>query len=158
MTNCRTGYSQNVNLSRSSHDEFSLSPHQSAKGHAAAGELSKIFAVDVTAAEVQCAHCGATRRFAEAHLYLQCPGVVARCAVCKHVLLRLANVRQRVFLEVRGMDIPVSTEHSYRSSAENLGIEKEPIATGVSSSEGRAHCASYYALLQIATGYVEARR
>jgi hypothetical protein len=72
-------------------------------GNAAAGELSKIFTMDVTAAEGQCAHCGATRRFAEAHLYMQCPGVVARCAVCEQVLLRLVNVRQRVFLDVRGM-------------------------------------------------------
>jgi Family of unknown function (DUF6510) len=72
-------------------------------GNAAAGELSKIFTMDVTVAEGQCAHCGATKRFAEAHLYMQCPGVVARCAVCEHVLLRLVSVRQRVFLDVRGM-------------------------------------------------------
>jgi Family of unknown function (DUF6510) len=72
-------------------------------GNAAAGELSKAFAMDVTAAEGQCAHCGATKRFAEAHLYMQCPGVVARCAVCEHVLLRLVSARQRVFLDVRGM-------------------------------------------------------
>jgi hypothetical protein len=72
-------------------------------GNAAAGELSKIFAMDVTAAEGQCAHCGAKRRFAEAHLYLQCPGVVARCAVCEQVLLRLVNARQRAFLDMRGM-------------------------------------------------------
>ena len=72
-------------------------------GNAAAGELSKIFAMDVTAAEGQCAHCGATKRFAEAHLYMHCPGLVARCAVCEHVLLRLVNARQRVFLDMRGM-------------------------------------------------------
>jgi hypothetical protein len=72
-------------------------------GNAAAGELSKIFAIDVTTAEGKCAHCGAIRRFAEAHLYMQCPGVVARCCVCEHILLRLANVRQRVFLDVRGI-------------------------------------------------------
>lgn len=72
-------------------------------GNAAAGELSKIFAIDVTSAEGQCAHCGTTKRFAEARLYMQCPGVVARCGVCEHVLLRLANVRQRVFLDMRGM-------------------------------------------------------
>ncbi len=72
-------------------------------GNAAAGELSKIFTMDVTAAEGRCAHCGATKRFAEAHLYMQSPGVVARCAVCEQVLLRLVSVRQRVFLDVRGM-------------------------------------------------------
>ena len=72
-------------------------------GNAAAGELSRIFAMDVTTAEGQCAHCGATRRFAEAHLYMHAPGVVARCAVCEHVLLRLVNARQRMFLDARGM-------------------------------------------------------
>jgi hypothetical protein len=72
-------------------------------GNAGAGELSKIFALDVTAAEGQCAHCGARRRFAEAHIYMRAPGVVARCSVCGHVLLRLANVGQRVFLDVRGI-------------------------------------------------------
>jgi NAD-dependent SIR2 family protein deacetylase len=72
-------------------------------GNAAAGELSKIFAIDVTAAEAQCAHCGATKRFAETHLYMHGPGVVARCVACQHVLLRLVSVRQRVFLDLRGM-------------------------------------------------------
>ena len=72
-------------------------------GNAAAGELSKIFAMDVTTAEGQCAHCGAIKRFAEAHLYMHAPGVVARCAVCQHVLLRLVTVRDHVILDVRGM-------------------------------------------------------
>ena len=72
-------------------------------GNAAAGELSKIFAIDVTAAEGQCAHCGATKHFAEARLYMQGPGVVARCGVCEHVLLRLVSGRQRVFLDLRGV-------------------------------------------------------
>jgi hypothetical protein len=72
-------------------------------GNAAAGELSRIFAMDVTSAQGQCAHCGTIRRFAEAHLYMLAPGVVARCAVCDHVLLRLVNARQHIFLDARGM-------------------------------------------------------
>jgi hypothetical protein len=72
-------------------------------GNAAAGELSKIFVMDVTAAEGKCAYCGTTKRFAEARVYMQCPGVVARCAACEHILLRLVNVRQRVLLDVSGM-------------------------------------------------------
>ena len=71
-------------------------------GNAAAGELSKIFAVDITTAEGQCANCHAKRRFAEAHLYVQCPGLVARCPLCGHVLLRLVNARQRVVLDLSG--------------------------------------------------------
>ena len=72
-------------------------------GNAAAGELSKIFAIDVTAAEGQCVHCGAKKRFAEAHVYMGGPGVVVRCVICENVLLRLASVGQRVFLDARGM-------------------------------------------------------
>jgi hypothetical protein len=72
-------------------------------GNAAAGELSKIFAEDITSAEGQCASCGAKRRFAEAHVYMDCPGLVARCAVCAHVLLRLVNAGERVFLDLRGI-------------------------------------------------------
>jgi len=72
-------------------------------GNAAAGELSKIFAVDLTNAFGQCANCHAKKPFAEAHLYMQCPGVVARCALCGHVLLRLVQVGQRAFLDLTGM-------------------------------------------------------
>jgi len=72
-------------------------------GNAAAGELSNILAMDVTTAKAQCANCGATKRFAEAHVYMQSPGIVARCAICEHVLLRVVNVRQHVFLDARGL-------------------------------------------------------
>ena len=72
-------------------------------GNAAAGELNRIFAFDITAAQGQCVQCGATRHFAEAHLYMTCPGIVARCAGCGHVLLRLVNAGGRVLLDLRGM-------------------------------------------------------
>ena len=72
-------------------------------GNAAAGELSKIFALDLTTAEGQCAQCGARKRFADAHVYMQGPGVVARCAICQNVLLRVVSIRQGVFLDLRGM-------------------------------------------------------
>jgi DNA-directed RNA polymerase subunit RPC12/RpoP len=72
-------------------------------GNAAAGELNRIFAMDITTAEGQCGNCGAKRLFAETHLYLQCPGLVARCPLCGHVLLRLANIQERVFLDLSGV-------------------------------------------------------
>jgi len=79
------------------------SPSGYLDGNAAAGELSKIFAIDVTAAQGECGNCGAIRRFAEAHLYMDGPGVVARCSVCEHVLLCLVSARHSVFLDVRGL-------------------------------------------------------
>jgi hypothetical protein len=72
-------------------------------GNAAAGELSKVFAVDITTAAARCAKCGATKCLAEARLYMHGPGLVARCTACEHVLLRLVNVREQMFLDVRGM-------------------------------------------------------
>ncbi len=72
-------------------------------GNAAAGELSNLFAVDVTAGEGQCSHCGAVRPFAQSTVYMGGPGLVARCADCESVLLRLVKVQQRVLLDLRGM-------------------------------------------------------
>jgi hypothetical protein len=72
-------------------------------GNAAAGELSRIFAIDVTSAEGKCAHCGAIKRFAEAQVYMDAPGLVARCVACEHVLLRIVDIRRRTLLDVRGM-------------------------------------------------------
>ena len=72
-------------------------------GNAAGGELSRIFAMDITSAEGRCANCGARRHFAEAHVYMKCPGIVARCACCGHVLLRLVNAGGRLLLDLRGM-------------------------------------------------------
>jgi len=72
-------------------------------GNAVAGEMTEIFVMDVTAAEGQCAHCGTIKHFAEAHVYVKCPGVVARCAVCGEILLRLTYVHQQVFIDVRGL-------------------------------------------------------
>jgi len=71
-------------------------------GNAAAGELTK-YSHGYYRFRGQCAHCGATKRFAEAHVYMQCPGLVARCSVCQHVILRFVNARQRAFLDLRGM-------------------------------------------------------
>ena len=72
-------------------------------GNAGAGELNRVFAFDITAAQGKCAHCGATRHFAEAHLYMKSPGIVARCAGCGHVLLRLVDTGGRLLLDLRGM-------------------------------------------------------
>src|SRR5579864_8121717 len=94
-------------------------------GNAAAGELSGIFAMDITSAEGQCANCGAKRRFAEAHLYVQCPGLVARCALCEHVLLRLVTTQQHVFLDLRGMTY-VSVDAA-QQEASNQAYRRPPI-------------------------------
>ena len=72
-------------------------------GNAAAGELSKIFAMDITGAEGQCAQCGVTKHFCRvAHLHAW-PRSCGACSVCEQVLLRAVSVHQRVLLDLRGM-------------------------------------------------------
>jgi Family of unknown function (DUF6510) len=72
-------------------------------GNAAGGGLGEVFAMDITSAVGQCANCATKKRFAETHLYAQCPGLIVRCPRCGHVLLRYANVQHRIFLDLRGM-------------------------------------------------------
>lgn len=72
-------------------------------GNAAAGALREIFAVDLTAAVTQCAGCKRTGVFAEARLYLDAPGMVARCPGCDDVLLRIVTTPNDTFLDLRGV-------------------------------------------------------
>jgi hypothetical protein len=91
---------------------MSVTEREYLDGNAAGGELSGIFMPDITTGKGQCAHCGAKQPLAEAHVYLNCPGVIARYAVCQHLLLRLVTVRRRVFLDLRGMTyLCLDTDH-----------------------------------------------
>ena len=85
-------------------------------GNVAAGDLNRIFAFDITAAQGQCAHCGAKRHFAEAHLYVECPGMVARCSVCGQVLLRLVNTGTQLLVDLRGMSYLALTASGLQKS------------------------------------------
>jgi Family of unknown function (DUF6510) len=72
-------------------------------GNAAAGALREVFAVDVTTATGKCAACGRTDVFAAAHLYVDAPGLVARCAGCEDVLLRVVTTPEGTWLDLRGL-------------------------------------------------------
>ncbi|MFC9692987.1 DUF6510 family protein [Kribbella sp. NPDC056951] len=72
-------------------------------GNAAAGALSEVFAVDVTAAITRCDGCGQTGVFADTRLYLNAPGMVARCAGCDHVLLRVVTTPTETYVDLRGL-------------------------------------------------------
>ena len=82
---------------------MSVEPPSFLDGNAAAGPLRDVFAVDVTAAVGQCAGCGRTAVVAEARVYMQAPGLVARCAGCDKVLLRLVRGPGRTWLDLRGL-------------------------------------------------------
>jgi hypothetical protein len=79
-------------------------------GNASAGDLSDVFAFDVTVARTTCVVCGDTRALAELHAYTWSPGTVLRCATCDAVQVRLVRAADgRAWLDltgVRAMQLP----------------------------------------------------
>ena len=72
-------------------------------GNAAAGVLSEVFAADITAAIGQCNGCGRTGVFAETRVFVDAPGMVARCSGCDEVLLRVVTTPTDTYLDLRGL-------------------------------------------------------
>jgi hypothetical protein len=71
-------------------------------GNAVAGVLGSVFAVETTTAVSVCAGCGAERPVAELVVYMGGPGAVVRCRDCEQVLIRVAELGDRVVLDLRG--------------------------------------------------------
>jgi uncharacterized Zn finger protein len=71
-------------------------------GNAAAGVLAEVFTVEATTAVVTCAECGASGAMGAAVVYANEMGVVVRCSTCSEVLIRCAEIRDRVVLDMRG--------------------------------------------------------
>jgi hypothetical protein len=71
-------------------------------GNAAAGILSEIFAVDLTAARAMCANCGATRAVGALLVYAHGMGTVVRCPSCDAVVLRVGRTPTQLWLEATG--------------------------------------------------------
>ena len=72
-------------------------------GNAIAGALGELFAVDVSVAVLECGGCGTEGVVAEVVVYLDAPGVVARCRACDNVLFRLVRGPDRAWLDLRGL-------------------------------------------------------
>jgi len=80
-------------------------------GNAMAGDLSEIFAFDVTAARYTCAGCGHAEAVGALMLWGQEMGRVARCPHCDDVVLSLVHAPDRVFLDLRGavrLELPLA--------------------------------------------------
>jgi hypothetical protein len=82
---------------------MSTMPGAPLDGNAAAGVLSEVFAVDVTAAIGQCAGCGSRGPLGGAGSYLEAPGAVLRCRSCDNVLVRVVTSPDRYWLDLRGL-------------------------------------------------------
>jgi hypothetical protein len=72
-------------------------------GNVLAGTLGELFTVDVTTAVGQCASCGTSGAIAQARVYPDAPGIVARCPACSEVILRLVRGPGRAWLDLRGL-------------------------------------------------------
>jgi hypothetical protein len=71
-------------------------------GNAAAGLLSEVFAIDATTAMVRCAGCGHDDPVGAADVYAPGMGMIVRCRGCSGVLMRIAEIRDRVLVDMRG--------------------------------------------------------
>jgi Family of unknown function (DUF6510) len=82
-------------------------------GNAAAGELLNVFCMDVTDADGQCAACGNVAALAQSRVYGLEPGIVLRCVVCEHPLMRMTRGAGRTWIDVRGLTyLELRTPHS----------------------------------------------
>jgi len=82
-------------------------------GNAIGGLLLGVFGVEMTGAMATCGSCGMRGALAEAEVYVQCPGTVARCPACGSVLLRVVESTERTWLSLEGirtLELPIATE------------------------------------------------
>ena len=71
-------------------------------GNAAAGLLGEIFSVETTTAIITCGGCGGSAPLGAEIAYVTEMGTVVRCANCDQPLIRAAEIRERVVLDMRG--------------------------------------------------------
>ena len=72
-------------------------------GNAIGGLLREVFAVEMTAAQGTCAHCGAINEVGRVQVYVQAPGTVVRCPDCEQVLMRIVRGRGRYWVDLTGI-------------------------------------------------------
>jgi hypothetical protein len=72
-------------------------------GNAIGGLLLEVFGVEMTTAKGVCAHCGAAGELATLVVYLQAPGMVARCRNCENVLVVIVDRRGVKCVDLRGV-------------------------------------------------------
>jgi predicted RNA-binding Zn-ribbon protein involved in translation (DUF1610 family) len=74
-------------------------------GNAAGGILQSIFPFEMTMAESTCAGCGELRVVGATACYKHGMGTILRCPSCDTVLIRVAEIRGRYWLDMRGMRV-----------------------------------------------------
>ena len=72
-------------------------------GNVAGGILGAIFPFDMTTAVATCAGCGLTKQIGALMTYAHGMGTVVRCPSCDTALIRVANVKDQYWMDMRGM-------------------------------------------------------
>jgi hypothetical protein len=84
---------------------------QKLDGNAAAGMLQAIFPFEMTLVQATCTGCGTTNAIGATDAYMHGMGTVIRCPSCDKALIRMAQVKGRYFLDMRGVRVlQISTE------------------------------------------------
>jgi hypothetical protein len=86
----------------------SLAPReddQRLDGNAAGGMLDTIFAFEMTMAMATCAGCGSRSPVGAVMAYMHGMGTILRCPSCDTPLIRIAHMRNRYFLDLRGVRV-----------------------------------------------------
>jgi len=73
------------------------------EGSAVAGSPGNVFAIDVTAAEVTCPHCGGSSPLADERAYLHGGGSLLHCKHCTSVLGRFRRSQDATWVDLRSM-------------------------------------------------------
>jgi Family of unknown function (DUF6510) len=79
--------------------------NQHLDGNAAGGVLGAIFPFEMTMAIATCSGCGTTNPLGAAMAYMHGMGTILRCRTCDTVLIRIAHIRGRYYLDSRGMQL-----------------------------------------------------
>jgi hypothetical protein len=74
-------------------------------GNAAGGILGEIFPFEMTSVLATCAGCGTTDPLGAFAAYVHGMGTVVRCPSCDTALIRLAQVRGRYWMDMRGVRV-----------------------------------------------------
>ena len=69
------------------------------------GILQEIFPFDMTLVQATCTGCGATNAIGATTAYLHGMGTIVRCPVCDKALIRVAQVKGRYLLDMRGVRV-----------------------------------------------------
>ena len=74
-------------------------------GNAAAGILQEIFPFEMTLAHATCAGCGRLDDIGALAAYFHGMGTILRCVTCDRALIRVAHVKGRYWLDMRGVSV-----------------------------------------------------